>query len=250
MNEIIHGNCVNVMAHMKEDSIDLVITSPPYDGLRKYRGYDFEADQVLIGLHRILKPGGVVVWVITDQCIGKGRTLSSFRQAFAAREAGFLVYDTMIWRKTNPMPRLAGKRYTNSFEYMFILSKGEPATFNPLMVPCSTAGKKKKNSYSHEKGQEERDYITKEEKPRSNVWDYPVGTSHSIGGNHTAGFPEELAADHIKSWSKEGELVLDPMVGTGTTCIAARRLGRNYIGIDISEDYCQLAQERLARGLV
>ena len=251
MNEIIHGDCVEVMRErIADDSIDLVVTSPPYDDLRDYDGYKFDARLVGCEMLRSLKQGGVAVWVVGDSRKG-GVSLTSFDQALMFRDMGFTVHDVMIYRKLNT-PFMRKNAYTPCYEFMFVLSKGAPKTFNPLLQDTIRSGRE---TAVYGKGADgdnskRRQVTLGETATRPNVWNYAVGyggtTKDRDAFEHPAMFPEQLAADHIRSWSNAGDVVLDPMCGSGTTCKAAMLLDRRYIGIDTSERYCEIARERLA----
>ncbi len=252
VNKIIAGNCVDVMKQIQDNFVDLVVTSPPYDNLRTYKGYSFPFKEIVIELYRIVKEGGVVVWVVSDATINGCETCTSFKQALAFVKHGFNLHDTMIFQKTNPVPQIYRKRYTNIFEYMFVFSKGCVSTHNPIKVPCLHAGLELKGTTykNYSKGEQTRGKMAKPvktEKIKGNIWEYVVGKKavDQESKGHPAPFPYALAVDHIKSWTNEGDLVLDPMCGSGTTCVAAKDLGRKYIGIDISSDYCEMARKRL-----
>lgn len=252
LNEIICGDAVNIMQSMPVDSIDLVVTSPPYDNLRGYKGYSFNFEGMAKGLFRIMKEGGVVVWVVGDQTIKGDETGTSFKQALYFKQAGFNLFDTMVYLKT---PRGAvgnNKTYWQAFEYMFILSKGLPKTINLIK------DRENKDERSGDNGTKrlhdgsllklKRAGYAKYGR-RTNVWEYLIGKGHSASDNiahkHPAIFPEKLARDHIISWSNPGDVVLDPMCGSGTTCKMAKNNKRDFIGIDISSEYCNLVKERL-----
>lgn len=251
-NTIINGNCVDVMAGFPEGSIDLVVTSPPYDNLRAYKGYSFPFNDIVSQLYRIIKAGGIVVWVVSDATVNGSETGTSFRQALGFMEAGFNLHDTMIFHKTNPVPQIYRKRYTNVFEYMFVFSKGAVATHNGIKIPCLHAGLELKGTTykNYSKGEQCRGKMAnpvKPEKLKGNIWEYVVGKNavDQEAKKHPAPFPYQLALDHILSWTNQGDLVLDPMCGSGTTCVAALDAKRNYIGIDISAEYCELAKNRV-----
>ena len=233
---------------MLDTSVDLTITSPPYDNLRDYKGYTFDFEAVAGELFRVTKEGGVVVWIVGDATVDGSETGTSFRQALYFIEIGFNLHDTMIYQKNNyPFP--PSNRYFGVFEYMFVFSKGNPKTFNPIRVrtknKCGTRNTRKKDGslikMKYETGKEFRN--------KENVWIYTTGSNHStrdkVAFKHPAIFPEQLAEDHIKSWSNEGDIVLDPMCGSGTTCKMALLNNRRFIGIDISEEYCDIANERI-----
>ena len=250
MRDAIHcGDCVDVMGSMGAGSVDLTITSPPYDNLRDYEGYEFDFEAVAAQLYRVTKPGGVVVWVVGDKING-GRSLTSHRQLLGFEEVGFTVHDVMLYRKKNT-PFMRSNAYTNCYEFMFVLSKGKPKTFNPLMVKTVRSGQE---MLVHNKGPDGINRKTlatlKEEKVRTNIWSYAVGlggtTNDRWAFEHKAMFPEKLAADHILSWSNEGDLILDPMCGAGTTLKMAKTHRRHYIGIDISAKYVEMSRRRVA----
>ena len=246
--ELIVGNCVDVMRGWHDDIIQLTVTSPPYDSLRDYQGYDFPFEDVASELYRVTAKGGVVVWVVGDRING-GRSLTSFRQALTFQEIGFSAHDVMIYQKKNT-PFMRSNAYTNAYEMMFVLSKGKPATFNPLKTPTQRHGMEKLTHNKLPDGINKKKLgELKKEKTRTNIWSYAVGlggtTRDRIAFQHPAVFPEKLALDHILSWSNPGDLVLDPMCGSGTTGKMALLNGRRFIGIDISKDYIDIARQRL-----
>lgn len=249
LNNIYRSDCVEFMKSMDENSVDLTVTSPPYDELRNYKGYSFDFENIAKQLFRITKKGGILVWVVGDKIKKGNKSLTSFKQALFFQQIGFNVHDVMIYRKKNT-PFMRSNAYTNCFEFMFVLSKGSPKTFNPLKVKTVRQGQEK---LPFNKG---ADGINKKvlgelkpEKTMTNIWDYAVGyggsTSDKIAFEHPAIFPEKLAEDHILSWTNRSDIVFDPMCGSGTTCKMARKNNRNYIGCDISEDYVNLAKKRL-----
>lgn len=253
INKIVNGNCVDVMKEFDENSIDLCITSPPYDNLRVYKGYTFPIDDIIKQLYRVIKVGGVIVWVVSDATINGSETGTSFKQALKFIDAGFNLHDTMIFKKTNPIPQIYRKRYNNEFEYMFVFSKGAVKTHNPIMVECLHAGLELKGTTykNYSKGEQKRGKLAspvKNEKIKGNIWEYVVGkkAEDQEAKGHPAPFPCALAIDHIKSWSNPNEIVLDPMCGSGTTCVSALALDRKFIGIDISKEYCEIAEKRVS----
>lgn len=245
---LIVGNCVDVMRDWADGLVKLTVTSPPYDGLREYRGYVFPFEAIAAELYRVTADGGVLVWVVGDRING-GRSLTSFRQAIHFQEIGFSVHDVMIYQKKNT-PFTRSNAYTNAYEMMFVLSKGKPATFNPLKVPTQRHGFEMLTHNKLPDGINKKKLgELKKEKTRTNIWPYAVGlggtTSDKIAFQHPAVFPEKLAEDHILSWSNPGDLVLDPMCGSGTTGKMALVQGRAFIGIDISPEYIAIASQRI-----
>lgn len=246
MYKIINGDCLDVMRrNIPDNSIDLTVTSPPYDDLRKYNGYSFDFECIAKELYRVTKNGGVVVWVVGDKTEKGSESGTSFKQALYFKEIGFNLHDTMIWRKTNPMPKVKTKRYFDVFEYMFIFSKGTPKTFNPIMQQCKMGGKKYDSTCKNmggENGRTKKTFILNNERYKDNIWDIAIAQNKT---SHPAVFPEQIANDHIISWSNEGDLVFDPFVGSGTTGRMAVLNNRKFIGIDVSEEYCKLSKERI-----
>jgi len=237
-------NCTDTMSRMKDDYIDLTVTSPPYDNLRDYQGYEFDYKYIIKELYRITKIGGVVVWVVGDATVNGSETGTSFKQALYFKEIGFNLHDTMIWEKHsfNHDPR--NKRYKQYFEYNFILSKGKPKTYNEIKdVPVKNAGKRYKSSKRLPSGNiRDYGYITMNDfQARSNIWKIGQDTKNI----HPAPFPEQLANDHIISWSNENDLVYDCFSGSGTTWKMAEKLNRKFIGSEISADYCEIAKQRI-----
>ena len=255
--KIVCGDSLELLKTLGDNSVDLTVTSPPYDNLRKYQGFTFDFDGIAKELYRVTKDGGVVVWVVSDQTVKGSETLTSFRQAIRFNEIGFNVHDTMIYQKSGlPMNH---NRYEQEFEYMFVFSKGRPKTFNPIRIPCKypeNPTARQGQTYSKTDEGMRRARSGKARKPvgkdkiKGNVWYYATGKNHStndaIAFKHPAIFPEQLAADHIASWSNEGELVLDPFCGSGTTGKMAVLAGRRFIGFDISQEYCDIAEKRIS----
>jgi len=252
LNKIYNENCLDTMLRMPDNFIDLTVTSPPYDNLRTYNGYSFDFESIAKGLYRVTKEGGVLVWVVSDATIEGSETGTSFKQALYFKELGFNLHDTMIYAKQNPIP-LTHSRYEQQFEYMFVLSKGKPKTFNGLKEKSKYGGEMasrtrsfyKTNTENEPTLQNKRDVIS-DEKLRYNIWYYIVGSTQTGTIKHPATFPEQLANDHIISWSNENELIYDPFIGSGTTAKMALLNNRNYIGSEISKEYCEIAEKRIA----
>lgn len=237
--------------NLPDESIDLVVTSPLYDKLRTYNNTLGEGWnhayflEVVNELKRVLKPGGVVVWVVNDGTENGSKTGTSFRQALGFMEFGFNLNDTMIWRKTNPMPQVRQPRYADCFEYMFVLSKGKPKTFNPIMRKTKCGGMKYDSTVKNiggEDGRTEKHFKINNETVDYNIWDIAVAQNKT---KHPAVFPQELSDRHIISWSNENDIVLDPFMGSGTTALSCVKLNRKYIGFEKNIDYFNIANERL-----
>lgn len=267
VNKTYNENCLETMGKMPNNFIDCTITSPPYDDIRNYNnkikglsdefnGYSFPFEDIAKELYRVTKKGGIVVWVVNDATHNGSETLNSFRQALFFKEVGFRMHDTMIYRKLNPMPN-AGKRYQQMFEYMFVLSKGSPKTTNISLRERSNkcedkrTYRKKKFSRNQDGVFNENDYFVKEMVPEYNIWDFYVGwgntTKDDVAFEHPAIFPEELVKRHIESWTNEGDLVYDPFMGSGTTSKMSILSKRNYIGSELSAEYCEIEKRRLSQ---
>lgn len=251
MNKIYCESNLETMARMPDNFIDLTVTSPPYDNLRTYNGYSFDFENVAKELFRVTKEGGVVVWVVGDATVNGSETGTSFKQALAFMECGFRLHDTMIWEKSTFSAVGALKvRYAPVFEYMFILSKGKPKTFNPLKdkknihfgVEHHGTIRQKDGSVKEVNGKGDSRKIA-EYGQRHNVW--KVNEEKVLNKLHPAVFPEQLANDHIISWSNEGDLVYDPFMGSGTTGKMALANNRKYIGSEISQEYVDIAEARI-----
>lgn len=249
LNNIFRSDCIEFMKAMEENSIDLTVTSPPYDELRNYKGYSFDFENIAKQLFRVTRKGGVVVWVVGDKIKKGNKSLTSFKQALYFQEIGFNVHDVMIYKKKNT-PFMRSNAYTNCFEFMFILSKGSPKIFNPLKTKTVRQGQEKLPFNKGADGINKKVLAElKPEKTLTNIWEYAVGyggsTTDKIAFEHPAIFPEKLAEDHILSWTNEKDIVFDPMCGSGTTCKVAKKHNRQFIGCDVSEDYVALAKKRI-----
>lgn len=253
LDRIYNEDCILTMERMNENSIDMTITSPPYDDMRSYKGnQSFEFELVAESLYKITKNGGVVVWIVGDQTKDWNESGTSFRQALYFKEIGFNLFDTMIYLKK---PRGAcgnNQSYWQTFEYMFVFSKGKPKTIHLLHdrenkdIRNGDKGTKRLHNGAllnlHRKGYGKFGR-------RTNVWEYNVGKGHSshdeIAYQHPAIFPEKLVQDHIISWSKEGDVIYDPFMGSGTTAKICLLNARHYIGSEINKEYIELSKNRL-----
>jgi site-specific DNA-methyltransferase (adenine-specific) len=255
LNKIYNMDCLEGLKQLPDNYIDLTVTSPPYDQLREYKGYSFDFESIAKELYRVTKNGGVVVWVVGDETIKGNETGTSFKQALYFKEIGFNLSDTMIYYKTDvAFPRFGHKKYPAAFEYMFVFSKGKIKTFNLIKdKPNKLAGTVMSGTVRQKDGTTKPSYANgkkvSEFGSRSNVWGYSTGKGKSsadeIAFEHPAIFPEKLAEDHIISWSNEGDLILDPFMGSGTTAKMAKLNNRNFIGFEISPDYVEISTKRL-----
>ena len=247
-NTIYTGDNVETLRQFPDACIDLVVTSPPYDNLRIYGGHTWDFDGVARELTRVLKPGGVIVWVVADATVNGSETLTSMRQAIHFKDVcGLRVHDTMIWEKTGSGAIGSQLCYAQNYEYAFVFSKGRPTAVNLIQDRENKvkSGKVKVNGGIGTDGKSASSRVV-ERKPmgkRTNIW----RINQQIGSEHPAPFPLDLARDHVLSWSNEGDVVLDPFAGSGTTCLAALRTGRQYVGIEINPEYVEIINKRLVR---
>lgn len=257
VDQIICGDNVEAMKTFPDACVDLVVTSPPYDNLRTYGGHSWDFEGVAQQLWRVIKPGGVVIWVVNDKTEEGDETGTSFRQALRFKEIGFRLHDTMIWHRVGAFPE--STRYHPAFEFMFVFSNGQPKTFNCIKDRKTTTGGIAASSRMERQPdgtirRPEREYVRAEFVARHNIWDIKAGwgqsTDEKFAFEHPAIFPEALARDHILSWSNEGDIVLDPFSGSGTTAKMAKHNGRRYIGIEVNAEYCEIAEKRLAQNVL
>lgn len=247
-----HGDCLEIMKTIPDGSVDMILTSPPYDNLRKYQGLSFEQFKSLaVDMQRVLVSGGVIVWVVGDATCKGSETCTSFRQALHFKDIGLNLHDTMIY--ASEKPPLTHNRYEQKFEYMFVLSKGKPRVFNPILEDCKYKGQDTRHRvFRHDKDLLEVSHQTgpvKDQKIKGNIWWYATGfnksTTDRIAFEHPAIFPDKLAEDHIITWTNPGDVVLDCFMGSGTTGKAAAMLKRRFIGIELDAKYFEIAQKRI-----
>lgn len=255
--KLIKGDCLEKMDELIEKGIkiDLTITSPPYDDLRSYNNslkWNFDIfKKVADRLYDITTNGGIVVWIVGDKTKNGSETGTSFEQALYFKEIGFNIHDIMIY--SSDKPPLSHNRYEQKFEYMFILSKGKPKTFNPIMEECKYAGTNKRARTFRHTGEELEETHNKgnvkDEKIKGNIWFYSTGynksTKDKIAFKHPAIFPEQLVQDHILTWSNEGDLILDCFMGSNTTGKIALKNNRRFIGIEKVDEYFDISKERV-----
>ena len=244
INKTYNENCLDTMSKMPNCFIDLGVTSPPYDSLRTYNGYSFDFEKIAKELFRVIKDGGVIVWVISDSTIKGSESGTSFRQALFFKEIGFNLHDTMIWIKDGGGAIGSNKCYTQNFEYMFVFSKGNPKSINLIYDKPNLSFGKDKSGVGRrlENGEHkiEKRKPSSEFSRRNNYWYIPVEK-----GIHPAVFPKLLAHDHILTWSNEADLVYDCFMGSGTTAKMCKQLNRNYVGSEISKEYCSIIEQKL-----
>ena len=261
LDRVICGDNCETLAAMPAESVDLVVTSPPYDDLRTYGGHSWDFERLASELTRVLKPGGVIVWVVADETANGSETLASMKQAIHFKEVcGLNVVDTMIYHKpSQAFPRHGHRKYCGAWEYMFVLCKGTVKAWNPISDRVNKyAGDRMTATVRQPDGTVKPSHScgrpVKEIGARNNVWSYDVGfmksTTDKEAFEHPAIFPEALAKDHVETWSNPGDVVLDPFAGSGTTLKAAKELGRRFVGIEINPEYVEICRRRLAQDVL
>lgn len=256
--KIYNDDCINIIKNIEDESIDLIVTSPPYDNLRTYENenieqlWNFDKFKIIADeLYRIIKEGAIIVWIVNDATINGSETGTSFRQTLYFKDIGLNLHDTMIWNK-NCCTFPETVRYYPCFEYMFILSKGKPKSVHLIDDKINVA----KNTKVHGKSRQIDGSLTymsgflnnrkiKENGVRFNVWNLSNCNSNTERTSHPAQFPIHLASDHIISWSDENDLVFDPFMGSGTTGIASLKNNRKFIGCEINSNYFEIARKRI-----
>lgn len=251
--QLICGDCLEKMRDIPDESIDLVVTSPPYDDLRNYNNTcNWNHDifkKIANELYRIIKKGGVIIWVVADKTDKGSETGTSFKQALYFKEIGFNLHDTMIYKKLNYTP-LTHNRYEQEWEFMFCFSKGKPKTFNPIKIPCKYAGTETWGRSAFYKTNDDKltrvdKKVINDTKIKGNIFEYRTGSTQTGKIKHPAMFPLDLAKDQIISWTNENDIVLDCFMGSGTVGIACKQLNRNFIGIEIVPEYYEIAKKRI-----
>lgn len=254
--KIYNENCVKTLEKIEDNTINLVVTSPPYDDLRTYNNsstWNYDSFKTIANLlYNKISDGGVIVWIISDSTINGSESGSSFRQALYFVEIGFKLHDTMIWRKSN-FSNPSKNRYHQTFEYMFVLAKNTIKTFNPICdrknIYSGKIGSYGENTTTQKDGSKKirEQKINSEYGMRHNVWDVKTSgqTGESKKYKHPAMFPLELAKDHILTWSNENELIFDPFMGSGTVGVACLQTNRRFIGSEIDADYFSIAKKRI-----
>jgi site-specific DNA-methyltransferase (adenine-specific) len=243
-------DCLEGMKRIPDGSVDLVVTSPPYDNLRTYNN---DVDKtwgehvwkpIIKELYRVIADGGYVVWNVNDATLNGSETGTSFRQALYFMECGFNLHDTMIWEKTCNGCLGSNKCYLQNFEYMFVFSKGNPTKFNPIedrknVVKAGKVGMV--NSQLKDGKGTDRQIVRKEYGRRTNIWQI----NQQQNSDHPAPFPDHLAESHVISWTNEGDVVLDPFMGSATTAVACHKYKRHFIGFELNKEYYDKACKRI-----
>lgn len=256
VNSILHGDCLDILARMKPEVVDLTVFSPPYDEIRDYqKGWKFDFAVLGRKLFHVTKSGGLCAVVMGDGTKDFAKSLTTFRLAVDwCDNAGWRLFECCIYHRDGNPGAWWKQRFRVDHEYILLFLKGKkPKTFHkePLMVPSKHAGKIYSGTDRLTNGgfKQIEPKEVNQLKCRGTVWRY--STSNTEGNRtkllHPATFPDRLAEDIILCFSDPGDLVLDPMTGSGTVCVMAAKNSRRFVGVEISEDYCAIARQRLAQ---
>ena len=258
VNKIICEDNITYLKTLPDECIDFVITSPPYDALRDYNGYKLDLHGLGVELLRVLKDGGICVMVIQDSTRDFAKSLTSFRTIVDwCDNIGFRLFECNIYNRQGTEGAWWKKRFRVDHEYMPIFLKGKrPQYFDKenIKIPSKHGGKIMTGANIRTKNGQ-----TGSRKVKINPTKCPgtvmtfgntCGGESKLKSKHPAVFPNMLAYDMIECFCPEDGTVLDPFNGSGTTTLAAKCLGRNYIGIDVSEEYNKIARERLETEII
>ena len=253
LNEFYVGDSNDLLKQLPDNSIDFMITSPPYDNLRDYKGFTVDLSKIGIELFRVMKEGSIAAVVIQDQTKNFGKTLTSFKLAIDwCENAGFKLFECLIYKKFGAEGAWWNKRFRVDHEYMMVFLKGDkPFYFDkePLKIPSKHGGKTMKGAgtrLTNGTRIDTRHITINPMKCRGTVWEYlTAGDGTRLKHKHPATYPDKLPYDFIQCFCPENGTVLDIFMGSGTTALAAKSLNRNFLGFDISQEYVDLAKQRI-----
>ncbi|PKP58160.1 MAG: site-specific DNA-methyltransferase [Candidatus Altiarchaeales archaeon HGW-Altiarchaeales-2] len=253
LNDIYAIDALEGLKGLPDNCLDLMVTSPPYDNLRDYKGFSLDLSAIGKEVFRVMKDGGIAVMVMQDQTKNFGKTLTTFKTAIDwCENAGFKLFETLIYRKYGAEGAWWNKRFRVDHEYMLVFLKGEkPSYFNkePLKIPSKHGGKTMTGGGTRLTNGiriPTRPITINIMKCRGTIWEYmTAGDGTRLKHQHPATFPDKLPYDFIQCFCPPDGIVLDIFMGSGTTALAAIGMGRKFLGFDISKDYVDLAKKRI-----
>jgi DNA modification methylase len=265
LNKIIHGDCLDVLGNLPDNCIDLIVTSPPYADSRKKLYHGVSPDEYVRWLaprveefFRILKPTGTLILNIKEKVVDGERHTYVIDLILKMREQGWLWTEEFIWHKKNSFPGKWPNRFRDAWERCLQFNKRKKFKMyqNTVKVPIGEWANYRLKNLS------DNDNIRIDSNSKSGFgrrvanWAgkrkvYPTNVLHiateCANRSHSATFPIGLPTWFIKLFTKKGDIVLDPFVGSGTTAVICKKLGRKYIGIDIKKQFCKLAKKNIAK---
>lgn len=235
------------------ESVDLVLFSPPYDGVRDYKGsWAIDLPALGAGLLRVVKDGGFAAVVIGDGTKNQRKSMTTFRTAVAWEDAGWSLFESVIYSRDGRPGAWWSTRFRVDHEHILLFFKGKrPRAVDHhagLRVPSKHAGKTWTGTQRMTDGSLIRTTATvAADKCRGTIWHYATSNTEGnrVKAKHPATFPDALARDLILALSAPGETVYDPMMGSGTTCVVAAQEGRRWLGNDCAAEYVEVASQRL-----
>lgn len=263
LDQLILGDCLDVLQDLPDESVDLIVTSPPYADNRKktYGGVHpdaYVAWFLPIGqqLLRVLKPTGTFILNIKEKATDGERHTYVLELILALRQQGWLWTEEFIWHKKNSYPGKWPNRFRDAWERCLQFNKQRQFKMyqEAVMVPMGDWAKARLSNLSDTDkvrdeskvgsgfGKRIANWVGRELVYPTNVLHLPTETSNT---GHSAAFPRALPEWFIKLFTTSGDVVLDPFVGSGTSAVVAKELGRHYLGIELKEEYYQIACEAL-----
>lgn len=261
--DIILGDCAEKLKQLEDNSVDLIVTSPPYADQRKDTYGGIPASQyvewflpISKELLRVLKPTGTFILNIKEKVLDGERSTYVIELILEMRKQGWLWTEEFIWHKKNCYPGKWPNRFRDAWERLLQFNKSKHFNMyqEEVMVPTGDWAKTRLRNLSETDRTRDNSKVGSGFGKNISNWEgremaYPTNVVHLAtecsNKNHSAAFPEALPEWFIKLFTKEGDLVLDPFAGSGTTNVVAQRLLRNSIGIEIKQDYYQQIKERL-----
>jgi len=261
---IYHGSSEGILPMFASDSVDLIITSPPYADSRKHTYGGISPDDyvgwfmpIAAEMRRVLKPSGSFILNIKERVVGGERHTYVIELILAMRQQGWLWVEEYCWHKKNSYPGKWPNRFRDSWERClhFTRSRDFAMYQDAVMVPTGEWAKTRLKTLSETDKRRDNSRVGSGFGKNVSNWvgrdrAYPTNVIHMATetGNtgHSAAFPVELPAWFIRLFTAQGNVVLDPFMGSGTTAVAAKQLGRTYLGIEKEADYCAIAAKRLS----
>jgi DNA modification methylase len=259
LNKIYNQDCIKGMQLLPDNSVDLIVTSPPYDNIRDYTGFNLNLHDVGQQISRILKDGGICVMVIQDQTKDGRKSCTSFKTIINwVTNTELDLWECCIYERSGTPGAWWNKRFRVDHEYIPIFIKGQrPQYFDKEHMKIDNPNKGKSGGSIRSTSGEllKISGVSPDKKCCGTIMKYSSSSregnglntseSHKFKLQHPATFPDKLASDFIKCFTTENMIVLDPFMGSGTVAVESKKLNRYYIGFEISNEYCKIIDNRL-----